>query len=113
MNEPEIVIRIPLRFVQALRELFTLASENNGSHEIITSGESAADDRPWTDAQKRMVYRLAHQLGYEGDAARNFIAVTLRLQPGQPPGRKEASRLIDTLKDQLGPHGNGARREAP
>lgn len=115
----EIVIRIPLH---ALHAFLTAAIEHpergnlhddnpaiDGGGGTPPTARATDDDRPWTDAQKRMVYRLVHQLGYEGDAARNFIATTLRLQPGATPGRKQVSRLIDSLKDQLGP--NGARRE--
>ncbi|MCZ7679793.1 MAG: hypothetical protein M5U28_13930 [Sandaracinaceae bacterium] len=119
----EIVIRIPLHALHALLTAAIEAPErdnersNGNGHSNghdhhgndSTYSDPPADDRPWTDAQKRMVYRLVHQLGYEGDAARNFIATTLRLQPGETPGRRAASRLIDSLKDQLGP--SGARRE--
>ena len=120
----EIVIRIPLHALQALLTTAIEQPERGDGHQQRSSNGSnasngsasfadppPADDRPWTDAQKRMVYRLVHQLGYEGDAARNFIATTLRLQPGETPGRRQVSRLIDSLKDQLGPQGNGARRE--
>lgn len=115
----EIVIRIPLH---ALHALLTTAIEhpepsngrgNNGGdhngHGATYGGAPPPDDRPWTDAQKRMIYRLAQQLGYEDEAARKFITATLRLAPGATPGRRAASRLIDTLKDQIGP--SGARHE--
>jgi hypothetical protein len=118
----EIVIRIPLHALQALLTAAIEQPERGNGHDHSNGSNAGngsasfgdpppADDRPWTDAQKRMVYRLVHQLGYEGDAARNFIATTLRLQPSETPGRRQVSRLIDSLKDQLGPQGNGARRE--
>lgn len=117
----EIIIRIPLHL---LRELATIERtehstahhdpgfNGDGGNGSPYGGPPPSDDRPWTDAQRRMVYRLVHQLGYEGEAARNFIATTLRLAPGETPGLKQASRLIDTLKEQVGPNGSGGQRAA-
>jgi len=113
----EIILKIP---VASLRELLRAAQvaldehhqrpmNNNGG---AAPGADTRHDEPWTHKQRRFVYRLAQQLGHEGEAAKNFIRLSLRLDPDQEPTRAEASTLIDRLKSEVGMNGNGAHRES-
>lgn len=47
-----------------------------------------------TEPQRRMLFRLAASLGYEGDVAREYIDRRL----GSDPDRRAASQLIDDLQ---------------
>jgi len=59
-----------------------------------------------SDAQRRMLFRLAAQLGFEGDPAREYIERRL----GASPDKRTASRLIDDLQDELR-RGTGGRHD--
>ncbi len=117
MNEPEIVIRIPIR---ALRGLLAEVHDHVERQAIETFTEINAEStpqeepprelRPWTDKQKRFLYRLLQQLGHEGEAAKNYIKTALRLN-GEAPTRSDASQLIDQLQAELGRNGKGVRRD--
>ena len=71
-----------------------------------TSDEMEA--KPITDAQRRMLYRLALKLGHQGDAARQFIESRLAAFGNGNPDRKTASHLIDKLQTETG-NGNDKR----
>ena len=116
-NEPEIVIRIPIR---ALRGLLAEVHDHVERKTVETFTEINAEptppqeelpreSRPWTDRQKRFLYRLLQQLGHEGEAAKNYIKTALRLN-GEAPTCSEASQLIDKLQAELGRNGKGIRR---
>ncbi len=93
MND-EIVIRIPSR---VLREL--IAAQDHAEDAEPTHDEPA-EAKPWSDKQKRYVYRLLQRLGHEGEAAKRYITAALRLN-GSPPTRGQASSLIDRLHAEL------------
>lgn len=104
MND-EIVIRIPYR---VLREL--LATQD-ASNESQAPPDEPAEAWPWSDKQKRFLYRLLQRLGYEGDTAKQYITTALRLN-GEPPTRRQASELIDRLQAELGRNEKGGARGA-
>ena len=54
---------------------------------------------PISDAQKRALWRKALVLGYEGDAARAFLAQRLGVDPARAT-RQQASRLLDALSEE-------------
>lgn len=93
MND-EIVIRIP----------FAVLREMIASHDHAEDAQPRHDEpveaRPWSDKQKRYLYRLLQRLGHEGEAAKRYITATLRLN-GSPPTRAQASSLIDRLHAEL------------
>lgn len=105
MND-EIVIRIPY---SVLREL--LATQDHAADAQQPAFEESVENRPWSDKQKRFLYRLLQRLEYEGDAAKNYITTALRLN-GEPPTRGQASQLIDRLQAELGRGGHEVRRGA-
>lgn len=118
MSEPEIIIRIPLRALRGLlaevhdrveRQAAETFTEINA--ESVPQEELPRESRPWTDKQKRFLYRLLQQLGHEGEAAKNYIRTALRLS-GEAPTRSEASQLIDKLQAELSRNGKGVRRGA-
>ena len=52
---------------------------------------------PMTEAQRRLLFRLAFALGYTADAASSFLDERAGVRPGETPSRRVASRLIDEL----------------
>ena len=95
MND-DIVIRIPYR---VLRELIDTHDAANDNAEPI--GDKHTNERPWSDRQRRFIYRLLLRLGHEGDAAKSYIKTALHLN-GAPPTSRQASQLIDKLQIELG-----------
>ncbi len=94
MND-EIVIRIPFRVLREMIAAHDHAEDAQPSH------DEPAEAKPWSDKQKRYLYRLLQRLGHEGEAAKRYITATLRLN-GSPPTRGQASALIDRLHAELG-----------
>ena len=119
MSEPEIVIRIPIRALRGLlaevhdyveRQAVEAFTEIN-AEAAPPQEEPPRESRPWTDKQRRFLYRLLQQLGHEGDAAKSYIKTALRLN-GEAPTSSEASQLIDQLQGELGRNGKGVSRGA-
>jgi hypothetical protein len=75
------------------------AAEDAHEHEHRTSARA----EEITEAQRRMLCRLASRLGYEGNAAREYIERRLET----PKDRRAASRLIDVLQEETN-RSNGA-----
>jgi hypothetical protein len=71
------------------------------------NGSRYNEDRV-TEAQRRMLFRLAASIGFEGERAREYV--DRRLGPGAD--RRAASRLIDDLQDEM-KRGNGGRDATP
>lgn len=63
---------------------------------------------PCSDAQRRLLWRLALAFGHEGEAASSFLAERLGLSTDRAPTKREASKLIDTLEAELRRRGNGS-----
>lgn len=63
---------------------------------------------PCSDAQRRLLWRLALAFGHEGEAASSFLAERLALPPDRTPTKREASKLIDILEAELRRRGNGS-----
>ena len=71
------------------------AADNSGP-----DTSARADDI--TDAQRRLLFRLAARLGFEGQSARDYIDRRL----DAPKDKRAASRLIDDLQEEA-KRGNG------
>ena len=67
-----------------------VAADNPGP-----DSHSRADDV--TDAQRRLLFRLVAKLGYESQAARDYVDRRL----GPTKDRRAASRLIDELQEEV------------
>jgi hypothetical protein len=102
----DIVIRIPYR---VLRELIERADAANDTHPGPIDPPSHG--QPWSDKQKRFIYRLLQRLGHQGEAAKQYITEALDLN-GAPPTRRQASTLIDQLQDELAMHQGPSRGAA-
>jgi|WetSurMetagenome_2_1015567.scaffolds.fasta_scaffold1419569_1 hypothetical protein len=63
--------------------------------------DDSREFKPVTDAQKRMLFRLALKLGHQGDAAREFIESRLSAFGNGKPDCKTASYLIDKLQNEV------------
>lgn len=61
----------------------------------------ANDGGAMSEAQRRILWRIASQLGIEGDDVPKFLAERLRIRDGRTPNKREASRLIDELDGEL------------
>ncbi len=68
---------------------------------------STDDDRPWSENQRRYLYRLLAGQGLEGEAARHRLQQVLGMTELHQVTRAQASRAIDVLK------ANGASSDAP
>jgi hypothetical protein len=69
---------------------------NNGKN----TGSSGKEDAPMTDAQKRMLYRLMFQAGFETEAATQELKQRLGVSNIKDTTKQEASSLIQQLLDQ-------------
>jgi hypothetical protein len=70
---------------------------------------STAIEHAISDPQRRMLFRLAARLGFEGDRARDYVERRL----GPDPDRRTASRLIDDLQDEVKRNNGGRDADAP
>jgi len=95
----EIVIRIPYRL---LRELLSSHDHANDVEPPVI--EPARDERPWTDRQRRYLFRLAYQLGHKGEKAKAFICRRLNIPDTAAPTPGQASQLIDDLRGEVERH---------
>lgn len=78
-----------------------------------TSVVSAVDaSGPCSDAQRRLLWRLALALGHEGEAASGFLAQRLAIDGDRAPSKREASKLIDALEAEVRRRGNGSGAHA-
>lgn len=73
---------------------------------------SADNTGPCSDAQRRLLWRLALALGHEGDVAQAFLAERLGIRGDRAPSKREASRLIDQLEAEVRRQGNGSGAHA-
>lgn len=55
-------------------------------------------DAPMSDAQKRLLYRLAFEQGHEGDGARAWLHAELEVDSLANVSKRQASALIDRYK---------------
>ena len=79
----------------ALEDTLPRQPENRTQRGGRTGGEN--NDTRVTEAQRRLLFRLASRLGYEGEAARQYIDRRL----GNEPDKRAASRLIDDFQDEI------------
>lgn len=105
----DIVIRIPRCVLRELLETHDSASDAGPGFHDAPPFDDPPQNRPWSDKQKRFIYRLLQRLGHEDEAAKNYIKTALRLN-GAPPSRNEASALIDRLQAEVE---KGSDRGAP
>ena len=54
-----------------------------------------------TEAQRRLLFRLLAQAGYEGDAARQVLCEEAGVEDVRAIGKRHASRLIDAWKQEV------------
>lgn len=54
-----------------------------------------------SEPQRRILFRIASQMGVEGDDVTPFLAERLGIRDGRMPTKREASRLIDELDAEL------------
>lgn len=64
-----------------------------------------SDDRTMSDAQRRMLWRLATQLGHRGEDAAGFLRARLGINDLADATKSAASRLISALEVES--RGNG------
>lgn len=95
-----LVIRIPGHLLRELltKEPMSRDDAPGGSTFHGPAPENRRDERPWSDAQRRLLYRLLHARGHRGPKARTFIENALDLRDGDTPSITDASKLIDRLK---------------
>lgn len=94
-DEDALIIRIPRRLLDQLMAQEPLrATERSASPD----GRHDPDRRGWSDAQRRLLFRLVYKLGHRGPDARRYIDDALGLGAGEEPSLEQASRLIDQLK---------------
>lgn len=108
----DILLKIP---IDAVRDLLRAARLVTDEHDHPTTTRRPPNDelepRLWSGAQRRLIYRLTYQLGYEGEGATSYIRTALRLDgPDDQPSSLDASRLIDRLKSEVGSNGKGHGR---
>ncbi|HJK91987.1 MAG: hypothetical protein CMN31_10705 [Sandaracinus sp.] len=92
-DEQALIIRIPLKL---LREL--AGAEPTGAASTEQTRGRDPDERLWSSAQKRLLYRLLQRRGHHGQMARRYLEDALGLAPGEAPTMRAASRLIDELQ---------------
>ncbi len=115
-----IKLEIPVSALRDLLRAADVALDDNHRQSFSQPDNGSAGPRfeqdrsmdPWTDKQKRFVFRLLQQLGHEGDAAGNFVRTSLRLADDEHPTRAQASSFIDRLKLEVGSNGKGVNRAA-
>ena len=83
-----------VRVLLSSRNEESLAQARASLRALGAEVETRADDI--TDAQRRLLFRLAARLGFEGEAARSYVDRRL----GSPKDRRAASRLIDELQEE-------------
>ena len=76
------------------------------------ANDSVDNSGPCSDAQRRLLWRLALALGYEGEAASAFLGDRLGIRGDRVPTKREASRLIDQLEAEVRRQGNGSGAHA-
>lgn len=104
-------IKIPVALVRDLIRTAQIALDTDEARTAHPGPEPLPDfgTSRMSDAQRRMIYRLAFQLGHNGDAARDLIKHKL----GSDPTKERASSLIDELQAQVRRKAdNGGGREA-
>lgn len=67
---------------------------------------------PCSDAQRRLLWRLALAMGFEGEAAQAFLTERLGIRGDRAPTKREASKLIDQLEADVRRKGNGSGAHA-
>jgi hypothetical protein len=85
------------------------APRSTGEEQRHTAGPRAP--APMTDPQRRALWRKALALGFEGEAAREFLVERLGADP-EKVTKEQASRLLDELSAEERRHGNGAGNAA-
>ena len=91
------------------------AGETDAPHPVASAGArearggpSEADTSgPCSDAQRRLLWRLALALGHEGDAASTFLSERLGNPTDRAATKREASKLIDGLEAEVRRRSNG------
>lgn len=71
------------------------AQSNGGGYDHRNGG---GPDAPMSDAQKRLMYRLAFEQGHEGDAARAWLHAELEVDSLAKVTKRQASAFIDRFK---------------
>ena len=101
-DEDPLIIRIPRRLLDQLMTKEPLrASERHPTGD----GRHDPERRTWSDAQRRLLFRLVYKLGRRGPDARRYIEDALGLRAGEEPTLEQASQLIDQLKNEGGSRG--------
>ena len=75
-DEQALIIRIPLKL---LREL--AGAEPTGAASTEQTRGRDPDERLWSSAQKRLLYRLLQRRGHHGQMARRYLEDALGLAP--------------------------------
>ena len=100
-NEDALVIRIPRRLLKDLINQPPMGKDAPHESRVVhgpAPSRSDNDERPWSEPQRRLLYRLAYRLGHRGAQARAYIERALELGEGETPSLRAASQLIDRLK---------------
>lgn len=77
-----------------------------------SSGGGGSYDYRASDAQRKFLFRLVHEAGYVGDAAREFLHKELGVASVKEASKGAVSALIDRLKNGELSGSNGHRPEA-
>ncbi len=101
-DEDALIIRIPRRL---LDQLMTKEPLRASVQRPAGDGRHDPERRTWSDAQRRLLFRLVYKLGRRGPDARRYIEDALGLDAGEDPTLDQASRLIDQLKNDGGSRG--------
>lgn len=97
-----------LHEVQAGDRLPTVESDATSMSHGPTNGIRHADGRevapakpfsPMTEAQRKLLFRLAFNRGHQGEGARDFLLTTLGVDSFKEVSKNAASALIDQLQD--------------
>lgn len=95
----------PLRPSDNDRSSVSDRSRTNGSGQRFTrpdngNGRNDNNDGAMSEAQRRLLYRILSENGYEGDAATQVLLDTARVSSLRDISRSRASSIIDAWKKQ-------------
>jgi len=75
-------------------EVGRAAPQNNKSNQ---TNNNSGNDNPMTDAQKRYLFRILAEQGYENDQAHQHLKELFGVDSLQDVSKLEASRMIESL----------------
>lgn len=65
----------------------------------VNGGNGKSEER-MTDAQRRYLFRLLSETGFEGEKAKEYILMTLGLKEVKEVTKAQASSIIEKLKEE-------------